>query len=207
MFKLQETGGWQMNWNSLVVDGVLMTREKKWHIHVNTAAKTGYMQCKDFVALHKDVGSECFLQHLWEFNLHIDAVCWGSSNWCRNLLLGISLMLLVEAEKESHAWDVASNSGERYKSSLNTHMPVCVIIAKRRKMFAPCSIKQDKLLQKCVNRSPSSDFCLSSSSSTCTRFIFLDTNCKCFSLMLTFCPSLPWFLGHWSNVLWPSGLV
>lgn len=98
-----------------------MTRKTTWHIHVNTAVKISYIHFKDFKILHKNVSSECFLQHLWEFNLHINAVCWGGNNWCRNFLLGISLVLLGEAKKESHAWDIALNSRKGKKAPFITH--------------------------------------------------------------------------------------
>lgn len=57
-------------------------------------------------------GGGWLVLYLWECDLHIDAVCRGDDHWRRHFLFGIAFILLGEAEKESHAWDVASNPGK-----------------------------------------------------------------------------------------------
>lgn len=49
--------------------------------------------------------------HLWEFDLHIDGVCRGGDDRGGNFLPDVPLVLLGEAEEESHARDVVLKSG------------------------------------------------------------------------------------------------
>lgn len=141
---------------------------------------------EEFQSLEKKC-IECFLLHLWEFNLYINGLCWGSNNRCRNLLLGISLVLLVEAEKQSHAWDVAFNSGKVWKG-LSTARAIIV---------------NTKNLSTVLNKLKLPfTLCFSTCSFTCAHFISQNA-----ALMLTSCPSPSWFLGHLSSGLWPSELA